>query len=89
MHPTKVSFLDQSQNINSSGFPPKKTSLLLVDQIMSANQRTVFLAVNHLNSYTDSDLRKKQTLKTPPHNVFGEPKTVADTKLEFLIEYAG
>ena len=54
-----------------------------------ANQRPVFLAVNYLNSYTDSDLRKKQTLKTPPHNVFGEPKTVADTKLEFLIEYAG
>ena len=46
---TKVSFFwDQSQDMNSSGFPPKNRPLIGRPD-RSANQRPVFLVENHLS----------------------------------------
>ena len=47
--------------IDYKWFPAKNRSLIC-RQDRSANKMPGFLAGNHLNSYPDSDLRKKLTL---------------------------
>jgi len=55
---TKVNiFLDQSQDMSLSGFPPKKTGSDWLSYLFYQLE-ACFLAGNHLNSCHESDLRK-------------------------------
>ena len=65
LYQTKVSFFwDRSQDMSSSGFPQKNKPMISRPDWL-ANQRPGFLVENHLNSCSDSHLRKKLTLEYP------------------------